>query len=116
MEHPLSPRSGGPLRVAVGGADGGKVDQHFGQAEAFLIYDVGADGAALVESRHIDGLATAGEDRRAAIVRILADCRMLLVAKVGETPKAMLAAAGIEASDRFAGRPVAEALAAVAQP
>ena len=54
-----------------------------------------------------------GEERRATIVRILADCRMLLVEKVGEAPKQLLADAGIEATDTFRGKPVDDALATI---
>ena len=83
-----------PLRIAVAGSDGGKVDQHFGQAECFLIYDVGASGAVLAESRSISAHAIGDEDRRDTIVRMLADCSDLLVARIGPMPQAKLAAAG----------------------
>lgn len=100
-----------PLRIAVGGSDGGRVDQHFGQADAFLVYESTADGPVLLERRDIEGLALAGEERRETIVRILKDCRMLLVVKIGDTPRALLAAAGIEGTDRYADKPVRDALA-----
>lgn len=102
--------------VAVGGDEGGRVDQHFGQAEAFLVYRVSGADPVLLDRRDIATHARGDEDRRATIVRMLADCRMLLVAKVGEAPKALLAAAGIEATDRFSGRPVADALAELTVP
>ena len=102
-----------PLRIAVAGSDGGKVDQHFGQAETFLIYDVGASGAVLAESRSVSAHAIGDEDRRDTIVRMLEDCSDLLVARIGPMPQAKLAAAGINASDAFAEKPVAEALSAL---
>lgn len=109
---PPSPTDG--FLVAVGGSEGGAIDQHFGQAEEFLVYRIGAGGGRLVERRSIAALALPGEDRRATIARMLGDCRMLLVAKVGDTPRAIMAEAGVEATDRFAGRPVAAVLAELA--
>jgi|GEM_PF-21071 len=109
----LSPASSPGLRVAVAGKKGGSVDQHFGQAETFLIYDVTAAGPALAESRSISDHAQGNEDRRDTIVRMLADCSDLLVARIGPMPAAKLAAAGINASDAFAEKPVAESLAAL---
>ncbi|WP_109120654.1 NifB/NifX family molybdenum-iron cluster-binding protein [Azospirillum sp. TSO22-1] len=102
------------FRVAVGGTEGGLIDQHFGQAEEFLIYGVDTASARLLERRRIDAHAEDGEDRRATIIRMLKDCRTLLVAKVGAAPRQMLAEAGIEASDRYAGKPVDAALAELA--
>lgn len=102
------------FRVAAGGTDGGLIDQHFGQAEEFLVYGVDVNGSRLLERRRIDAHAETGEDRRTTIVRMLRDCRSLLVAKVGAAPQKMLAEAGIDATDRYAGKPVAEALADLA--
>ncbi len=99
--------------VAVAGKEGGKVDKHFGAVETFLIYDLAHEVPRLIERRNIDELMLSGEERRATIVRILADCRMLLVEKVGEAPKQLLADAGIEATDTFRGKPVDDALATI---
>ncbi|HVI49583.1 MAG TPA: VOC family protein [Candidatus Sulfotelmatobacter sp.] len=108
-----SPASSPGLRVAVAGTDGGKVDEHFGQAETFLVYDVTAAGAVLADSRGVSVHAQGAEDRRDTIVRMLADCSSLLVARIGPVPQAKLAAAGIDATDAFAEQPVAESLAAL---
>jgi predicted Fe-Mo cluster-binding NifX family protein len=98
------------LRVAVAGKEGGRVDKHFGAVEIFLIYDLSAVDHKLVERREIDRLALPDEERRATIVRILADCRVLLVEKVGEAPKKLLSEAGIDALDKFKGRDIEAAL------
>jgi predicted Fe-Mo cluster-binding NifX family protein len=102
------------LRVAVAGREGGRVDKHFGAVEIFLIYDLSAVDHKLVERRKIDQLALPDEERRATIVRILADCRVLLIEKVGEAPKKLLADAGIDAIDKFKGRDIDGALAELA--
>ena len=107
------PASDSAFLVAVAGKEGGKVDKHFGAVETFLIYDLAPEAPRLIERRNIDALATSGEERRATIVRILADCRVLLVEKVGDAPRQLLAGAGIEAIDTFKGKPVDAALAAI---
>ncbi len=101
------------LRIAVASRDGARVDQHFGQAEEFLVFDVTESGPSLVECRTVEAHARADEDTRDTICRMLADCGVLLVAKIGVTPQEKLAGAGIEASDLQSGRAIDAALAEV---
>ena len=101
------------LRIAVASRDGGRVDQHFGQAEDFLVYDVSEAGPILAEQRSVAAHARGEEDPRDTICRMLADCPVLLVAKIGVTPQERLAGLGIEASDLHAGKPIDDALAEV---
>ncbi|TWA56458.1 nitrogen fixation protein NifB [Azospirillum baldaniorum] len=110
----IHPPSDTGILIAVGGAEDGLIDQHFGQAEEFLVYVLEPGGARLIERWCIAVHSRGGEDRRATIVRMLGGCRALLVAKVGEAPRKLLADAGIEATDRFAGRSVEAALAELA--
>lgn len=100
------------LRVAVGSSDGQSVNEHFGSVQEFIIFDVTADGARLVERRAIADHALEAEkdNPRATICRMLADCKVLLVAKVGAGPQELLARHGIEATDRFNGVPIEKAL------
>jgi nitrogen fixation protein NifB len=86
-------------RVAVATKGGGLVDQHFGHAREFLVYDVSRDGVRLVGRRSTESYCTGGEgddDALAVALRALADCDAVLVAKIGHCPKGQLAAAGIE--------------------
>lgn len=109
-----APAADGPaLRIAVASRDGTRIDQHFGQTEAFLVYDVTADGPALHARRVIDAFALPDEERRDTIYRMIADCRVLLVAKIGVTPQEVLAGKGVEATDLHAGKGVEAALAEV---
>ena len=102
------------LLIAVAGTPGGRIDKHFGQAEDFHVYTHGTDGPVLVESRSVTAHALdPDEDRRETICRMLADCRVLLVAKIGPVPQEKLAGVGIEASDMYAGKDVDAALAEV---
>ncbi len=102
-----------PLRIAVASQDGSRVDQHFGQTEAFLVFDVTAAGAVAIGTRAIADHAVGDENPRDTVCRMLADCTVLLVSKIGISPQEKLAGVGIEASDRHAGKSVEAALAAV---
>jgi|AGTN01.1.fsa_nt_gi lactoylglutathione lyase len=94
------------LKIAVAGTPGGRIDKHFGQAEDFLVYVQGPDGPHLLESRSVTAHAQGDEDRRDTICRMLADCRVLLVAKIGPVPQEKLAGVGIEATDMHAGKDI----------
>jgi nitrogen fixation protein NifB len=96
-------------RVAVATKSGGLVDQHFGHAREFLVYDVSRDGARLVGRRATDAYCTGGEgddDALAVALRALADCDAVLVGKIGRCPEGQLAAAGIEPSTAQAHQPI----------
>ncbi|MDR3518143.1 MAG: VOC family protein [Azospirillaceae bacterium] len=111
---PLVPAVNTPtLRIAVASRDGSRVDLHFGQTEAFRVFDVSAQGALAVESRDLASHAQGDENSRDTICRMLSDCKVVLVAKVGVAPQEKLAKAGIDATDRHGGEPVEAALAAV---
>ncbi len=99
------------LRIAVASKDDIRIDQHFGHAESFLVFDVSAEGTTPLGRREI-AAHTQGEDEdpRQTILRMLADCKVLLVAKIGPTPQEQLSAVGIEASDMLAGKPIETAL------
>lgn len=86
-------------RVAVATRGDGLVNQHFGHAREFLVYDVGRGGARLVGTRAVERYCKGGdgeEDALAAALRALADCQAVLVAMVGHCPRGQLTAAGIE--------------------
>ncbi len=85
------------------------MDQHFGHARELLVYDVGRDGARLVGRRVVAQYCVGGDgddDVLAAALRALADCRAVLVAKVGHCPRGQLAAAGVEPVTEHAFQPI----------
>jgi len=101
------------LRVAVA-TKGERVDLHFGHAEAFAVYDVDADGVHDVQNRVVaEHALNEDEDPRETIYRMLADCKVLLVAKVGAAPQEALSKIGVEATNMYAGKGVEEALRAL---
>ncbi|GAB2181892.1 hypothetical protein DLREEDagrD3_21150 [Denitratisoma sp. agr-D3] len=93
------PLPSGSLRVAVATKNMVQIDEHFGHADEFKIYAVGADAATLLEVRLVEHYCQGGygdEDKREVILRALADCCALFVAKVGDGPAGRLREAGIE--------------------
>ncbi|MDR3516694.1 MAG: NifB/NifX family molybdenum-iron cluster-binding protein [Azospirillaceae bacterium] len=91
-----------PVKVAVASQDGRTVDQHFGQATQFVIYEVAGSVFRVLEHRTSQpscGTAASGhdEDRMQQTVELIADCRAVLVARIGPAAERRLAARGIEA-------------------
>jgi lactoylglutathione lyase len=101
------------LRIAVASNDRVRIDQHFGHADNFAIHDVTAAGAELFERRDLASHAQGDEDPRETIYRMLADCQVLLVAKIGPVPQEKLASLGIEATHVYAGKSIEDALTEV---
>lgn len=96
-------------RVAVATKGEGLVNQHFGHAREFLIYDVDRAGPRLVGHRKVEQYCVGGdgeEDVLTGVLRTLSDCHAVLVAKVGHCPRGQLAATGIEPITDFAFQPI----------
>lgn len=76
------------VRVAIGTHSGVRVSEHFGHATRFEIWEVSPDGARLVESRVNRPSCGVGSDRADelmdASVAAVADCRAVVVARIGE--------------------------------
>lgn len=95
--------SGGIL-VAVATKGDNQINEHFGHADEFKIYRVDAEGVRFVEVRVVEHYCQGGygdEDKREVILRALADCKALFVARVGDGPKEKLRGAGIEPVDAY---------------
>jgi nitrogen fixation protein NifB len=100
-------------RVAVATKGGGLVDQHFGHAREFLVYDVSREGARLAARRSTALYCTGAEgddDALDVALRALGDCDAVLVAKIGHCPQGQLAAAGIEPATAQAFQPIEAAV------
>jgi nitrogen fixation protein NifB len=96
-------------RVAVATRGDGLVNQHFGHAREFLVYDVDRSGARLVAPRRVERYCRGGEGEEEAlpaVLRALGDCQAVLVAMIGHCPRGQLAAAGIEPVMEFAHLPI----------
>ncbi len=93
------------LRVAVATKEGMAINEHFGHAKAFHIYDVDADQCRLVEKREVSHYCLGGHSDKSAMAMILeavADCAAVFVAKIGDGPTDKLAARNIVAVSDYA--------------
>ena len=105
--------------MAVASKGGGLIDEHFGQAHEFLLYEVTTAGARLLGRRQTDlyctGPANCGdaESNLNGIIRALAGCELLLCARIGYTPWQKLESAGIQPNGEHALEPIEDALTAV---
>ena len=93
------------LLVAVATKGDGRVNEHFGHAHEFQIYEVSTAGANFVGHRRVDLYCQGGFGEEAAletVIRAINDCHAVLVAKIGACPREELKAAGIEPIDRYA--------------
>jgi nitrogen fixation protein NifB len=100
-------------RVAVATKGDGLVNQHFGHAREFLIYDVDRAGPRLVSHRKVEQYCVGGDgedDVLADVLRTLSDCDAVLAAKLGHCPRGQLTAAGIEPVTDHAFEPIEAAL------
>jgi nitrogen fixation protein NifB len=102
--------------VAVASKGGGRVNEHFGHASEFKVYEVGAQGATFIGHRRVDHYCQGGygddDEVLPTVIRALADCHAVLVSKIGRCPKDELAAAGIEPVEEHAFEFIEAALAA----
>ncbi len=90
-----------PIRCAVATSDGFLVDQHFGRAKRFEVYEAsyGAEPRFL-ETRQVQRVCSGqGHDSAAldAVAERLGDCPVVIVAKIGPGARAALAQRGMEA-------------------
>lgn len=91
--------------VAVATTGGGRVNEHFGHAKEFQIYELSASGSKFVGHRRVDLYCQGGygeEESLPTIIRAINDCHAVFVAKIGGCPKGELTQAGIEPVDRYA--------------
>ena len=85
------------IRVAFASSDRLRVDQHFGAAEAFAIYEVTPDKATLVAVGEFAAEAMDGnEGKLAAKVEFLAGCAAVYVMAIGASAIKQLVARGIQ--------------------
>ena len=93
------------LLVAVATKGSGLINEHFGHAKEFQVYELSTAGAKFVGHRRVDLFCEGGygeEDSLETIIRALNDCHAVFVAKIGGCPRSDLAEAGIEPVDQYA--------------
>jgi nitrogen fixation protein NifB len=108
-----------PALMAVATSGGGVINQHFGHAKEFLIYEASAHDVRFVGTRKVDLYCTGGdrcgeaETTLQKIIRTLEGCVAVLCAKIGYEPWEQLEQAGIQPNGEHALEPIEEAVAAV---
>jgi nitrogen fixation protein NifB len=91
--------------VAVATEGHGRVNQHFGHATEFQIFEVDRKQALFVGHRRVDLYCQGGygeDEQLPSIVNAINDCHAVLVSKIGACPRDELKAAGIEPVDQYA--------------
>jgi nitrogen fixation protein NifB len=91
--------------VAVATEGQGKVNQHFGHATEFQVFEVSSTQALFVGHRRVDLYCQGGygeDEQLPSIVQAINDCHAVLVSKIGACPRDELRAAGIEPVDQYA--------------
>lgn len=92
------------ILVAVATKGSGLVNQHFGHAKEFQIYEVDGNEARFVSHRKIDHFCQGGYGEDATldkIIEAIADCKAVLVSKIGECPKTKLQEVGIQTVESY---------------
>ncbi len=100
--------------VAICSKGGGRINQHFGHAREFLVYEVDGRGVRFVGHRKAQNYCLGGDgddDRLEGIIAALEGIDTVFAAKIGACPKRDLAAAGISVVDGYAQAYVETALA-----
>lgn len=102
------------MRIAVASKSGTEVDQHFGHAERFLIYDYNQGNPVAVGTVEVEKYCSYDPDHPfrarqfSAIVAALAGCKAVVTAMIGDHPRQELENAGLR--HIAATGPIAQAL------
>ena len=103
MDKDIGPKT---LRCAVASSDGGLVDQHFGRAKSFDVYEVEQGfEPRFLETRKVQRVCSGeGHSTEAlcAAASALADCVFVVVARIGPGALGALRQRGIEAYELVA--------------
>ena len=112
-------RESRPVLMAVASSGGGIINQHFGHASEFLIYEASTNDVRFIGHRKVDlyctGDDTCGESesKLQKTIRILQGCEAVLCSRIGYEPWEQLEQAGIRPNGEHAMESIEEAVAAV---
>ncbi|MCB2183126.1 MAG: hypothetical protein KQH63_13915 [Desulfobulbaceae bacterium] len=89
------------MKIAVVSTDGQNVNNHFGKAESFLIYEAGPEGTTKLDEIPVSPFSTGDKSHKFdasrfdAISMALAGCTKVYCTKIGDKPRLELEKAGI---------------------
>ncbi len=89
-----SNKKGLAMKVAFASTDKVHIDEHFGQAEQFYLWDIGPDAASFSGVVQVKAESEAGhsDDKIEARAAALSDCALVYVAEIGGPAAARLVA------------------------
>ena len=96
------------MKIAFTSSDGKTIDQHFGQASHFWIWEVGPETAEPIGSVGVLSTGTDEEDRIAARATAIAGCAVVYTQQIGGPAAAKLVSRRIHPMKTQAEVPVAE--------
>jgi nitrogen fixation protein NifB len=108
-----------PVKIAVATSGGGVVNQHFGHAREFLVYEASEQGVRFIGHRKTDLYCSGGDtcgDAESVLgrtIKALEGCEAVLCSKIGFEPWGLLEAAGIAPNGEHAMEPIEDAVRAV---
>ncbi len=110
-----------PVLMAVATSGGGLINQHFGQAREFLVYEASAREVRFVGVRKV-GAYCSGPEGCGELdwvledtLRALSGCEAVLCSRIGFEPWGQLEAAGITPNGEHALEPIEQAVASLYQ-
>ncbi|GAB2586988.1 nitrogenase cofactor biosynthesis protein NifB [Nitrincola alkalisediminis] len=114
---------GRAVLMAVATKGGGVINQHFGHATEFLVYEASRDGVRFIGHRQVakpycEGNSNCGDEAENlldTLLKALQGCEVLLCSKVGYEPWSALEQAGIQPNGEHAMEPIEDAILAVYQ-
>jgi nitrogen fixation protein NifB len=107
-----------PVLMAVATSGGGVINQHFGHAKEFLIYEASPADVRFIGHRKVELYCEGGDtcgDGESVLqktIRTLEGCEAVLCSKIGYEPWELLEQAGIAPNGEHAMEPIEEAVAA----
>ncbi len=108
-----------PMLIAVANKGNGLVNEHFGHASEFLIYEASSQGVRFIGHRKTKSYCSGSEmcgDQETILVNIiqlLADCEAILCAQIGLQPRQALESVGLLPNSEHAMEPIEKAVMAV---
>ncbi|XSG84966.1 MAG: nitrogenase cofactor biosynthesis protein NifB [Methylohalobius sp. ZOD2] len=108
-----------PVLMAVATTGGGVINQHFGHAREFLVYEGSDEGVRFIGHRKVDPYCSGndtcgdGESVLSRTIRALEGCEAVLCSKIGFEPWEMLEEAGVQPNGEHAMEPIEDAVMAV---
>ena len=90
------------MLIAVASKDGTEINEHFGHAELFYLYEVAGDSITLKEEKRVEKYCSDDPDHGlrkpvlASTAEALKECRAVVCAQIGQAPQMELEQLGIE--------------------